>query len=243
MYSETIYDAGKTQEHYKRYNYPCEMQNGKPVRRHRGPRQNSTPEDVQKYNEIIRERRVIRKMNANFKEGDLFLTLTYPSRWTMGDEYPTLEQAERNLENYREALRRLYKKHGIEFKWMASTEIGKLGAIHHHIILPEIECSHTVIKKWKRYGGRAFLELAVGNDLKRLATYIAKSDTKQGKTHYSCSRNLVEPKERTRKVKSNSWRDNPVVPRGWILDKDSLVTGINPVTGHGYQFYRLVQLE
>ena len=64
-----------------------------------------------------------------------------------------------------------------------------------------------------------------------------------GKSTYSCSRNLVEPPEKIKRVKAAGWRDEPAIPKGWALDKDSLTVGINPFTGFGYQFYRLVQIE
>lgn len=121
-------------------------------------------------------------------------------------------------------------------KWIACTEIGSRGGIHHHMLLNQYDDVREIAELWERYGGYAHIQFVRGNNLAKLALYIAKNE-------YSCSRNLIDPPERMKKVKANSWRDDPVVPAGWMLDKDSLVTGINPVTGHGYQFYRLVQLE
>ena len=92
------------------------------------------------------------------------------------------------------------------------------------------------------------MQTLYGENFEKLASYIAKSETKQqagagGKSTYSCSRNLVEPLEKIKRVKATSWRDEPAIPKGWALDKGSLTVGINPFTGFGYQFYRLVQLE
>lgn len=223
--------AGKTKEIYKRFRQQCEMKNGKPVRCQRRKKTNPTAEDVQKYNAIIRERKVIRKANANFGKGDLYLTLTYPR-----GSRPTPERARKNLKNFQDCLRRRYRKAGQELKWMACTEIGSRGGIHHHMLLNQYDNLREISELWERYGGYAHIQFVRGNNLAKLASYISKNE-------YSCSRNLVDPKEKTRKVKANSWKENPVIPDGWMLDKDSVVTGINPVTGHGYQFYRLVQIE
>lgn len=231
MYKQTTYHAGKTREIYKRYNYPCEMKNGKPVRSRRKEKQHPTQEAVRKYNEQVRLRKVIRKVNANFSKGDLYLTMTYPR-----ERRPTPEQAEKNVKNFRECLRRKYRKAGKELKWMGCTEIGGRGGIHHHMLLNAYDNIREISDLWERYGGYAHIQFVRGNNLAKLASYISKYE-------YSCSRNLIEPKEVTKKVKANSWREDPVIPKGWMLDKESLVTGINPVTGHGYQFYRLVQLE
>ena len=231
MYKQTVYLAGKTKEYYKRYTYLCEMQNGRPVRKKRKEKQNSTPESVQRYNQQLKQRRVIRKINANFEQGDIYLTLTYPR-----SERPTAERAKRNMKNFISCLRGRYRKAGKDLKWFGCTEIGKRGGIHHHMLINQYDDVREIAELWERYGGYAHIQFVRGNNLAKLATYIAKNE-------YSCSRNLVEATEKTKKMKANRWRDNPVVPPGWMLDKESFITGINPVTGCGYQFYRIVQLE
>lgn len=231
MYLRGEWTAGKTKEIYKRFVYACEMKDGKPVRCRRKEKSNPTPENVRKYNQQLRERRLIRKANANFGKGDLYLTMTYPRGCR-----PTPEKARRNLRNFLDCLRRRYRKSGQEMKWIACTEIGSRGGIHHHMLINQYEDVREIAELWEHYGGYAHIQFIRGNNLAKLASYIAKNE-------YSCSRNLIDTPERKKKVKANSWRNDPVVPAGWMLDKDSMVTGINPVTGHGYQFYRLVQLE
>ena len=231
MYLRGEWTAGKTKEIYKRFVYACEMKDGKPVRCRRKEKSNPTPENVRKYNQQLRERRLIRKANANFGKGDLYLTLTYPR-----ERRPSPEKARKDIENFRACLRRRYRKSGQEMKWIACTEIGSRGGIHHHMLINQYEDVREIAELWEHYGGYAHIQFIRGNNLAKLASYIAKNE-------YSCSRNLIDPPERKKKVKANSWRNDPVVPAGWMLDKESMVTGINPVTGHGYQFYRLVQLE
>ena len=241
MYIRGDCRAGKTWEIYKRYQQPCRIENGKVIKQKRKAREKPTADAVQKYNEKLKIRKLTRKINANFVEGDLYLTLTYPR-----DGRPDPAQAHKNLKNFTEALRRRYKKQGIEFKWVSCTEIGSRGGIHHHMIIPYIDDVRQITELWRRYGGHTRIQTLYGSNYEKLASYIAKCETKSesgGKSTYSCSRNLTDPPEKVRKVKADSWQMNPVVPAGWILEKDSLEIGINPFTGYGYQFYRLVQLE
>lgn len=240
MYVRGDCRAGKTWEVYKRYQQPCKIVNGRVVKQQRRKREKPTKETVQRYNEKMKIRKLTRKINANFVTGDLYITLTY-----CRDKRPDPQQASKNLKNFLASLRRRFAKAEQEFKWIACTEVGSRGGIHHHVIIPYID-GRLVSQLWRRYGGNTHMQTLYGENFGNLASYIAKHDTKQqagGKSTYSCSRNLVEPPEKIKRVKATSWRDEPAIPKGWALDKDSLTVGINPFTGFGYQFYRLVQIE
>lgn len=233
--------CGRTWEVYKRNRYQSEIKDGKIVKRKRGDRVQATKEEVQRYNQKMRERKLTRKLNANFAEGDLYLTLTYTR-----DNRPSPADAEKNLRKFIACLKRIYRKTDTEFKWVATTEIGTRGGIHHHLVIPYYADVREIEQKWRRYGGHVKMQTLYGQNFERIATYIAKTNTKDGtasRSSYSCSRNLIDPPEKRKKVKANSWREMPTVPKGWALEKDSLVIGVNPVTGHGYQFYRLIQIE
>ena len=53
---------------------------------------------------------------------------------------------------------------------------------------------------------------------------------------------LEKPKESTRTLASNRWRDDIHVPDGYYLDKDSLIEGVN-LEGYPYRFYKLIKLD
>lgn len=237
-------------EIHKRYNFPCEMQNGKPVRRKRGKREKPTAAAVRRYNAIRAQRKLIRKINANFQKGDLYLTLTYPAGCR-----PGRKQAEKDVTNFIKALRRRFRANGRELKWIARTELGEQGAIHHHVIVPKTD-AQAVETVWNRIGGgHVHFRSMYGHDFSLLATYFCKPEPENAaqltllpeeekvRLNYRCSRNLFEPQEYKKTCKANSWRNEPFVPAGWYLDKNSYVQGINPITGHGYQYYRLIRLE
>lgn len=240
----------RIKEIHKRNCCPCTLLDGKVMPKKRGKREKPTPEAVCRYNAILAQRKIIRKINANFRKGDLYLTLTYPA-----GERPEPRQAQKDMTNLLKALRRRFQKDGRMLKWVARTEIGSRGAIHHHLIIPKIDIQ-AVETMWSRYsGGHIHAQSMYGHDFSLLATYFCKPITEDGaqltllpeeenvNLSYRCSRNLIEPEEHKRTCKASSWRQNPVVPDGWYLDKNSYVQGINPITGHGYQYYRLIKLE
>ena len=42
---------------------------------------------------------------------------------------------------------------------------------------------------------------------------------------------------------ANSFRKEPSVPKGYILDRDSYVYGVSEVTGYEYQKYTLIKIR
>ncbi|MGN1015332.1 MAG: hypothetical protein ACI4PM_08250 [Butyricicoccus sp.] len=178
------------------------------------------------------------------------MTLTYSAGYR-----PGLKQAEKDVTNFIKTLRRRFKKDGQTLKWVARTEVGERGAIHNHVIIPKMD-TQVVENIWNRIaGGHVHFRSMYGHDFSLLATYFCKPipentaqltllpDEEKVNLSYRCSRNLIEPQEYRRTCKANSWRNEPFVPAGWYLDKNSYVQGINPITGRGYQYYRLIKLE
>ena len=233
MYIRTEYSAGNVREITKSHRFPCQIVDGK-IRRSRKAKEKPTREAMQKYNEKQRQRKAARKANANFGRGDLYLTLTYQP-----DRRPDEDGAERIMRNFRAALRKRFRKAGREMKWMCTTEIGARGAIHHHMILSRWD-ANEVAELWQRYGGNAHIQIIYSADLTKLGEYIAKQN-RSGRKTYSCSRNLIDPAPIRKRVKADSWRETPSVPDGWTLVPESYEIGINPVTGYGYQYYRIVR--
>lgn len=99
----------------------------------------------------------VRLINANFKQNDYFVTLTYKD----GD-LPGEEQAKKDIRNYIAKLRRYIRKNKLpELKYMYSIEfIGedergrtKKIRIHHHIIMNSVISRELVEDMWGK--GRA----------------------------------------------------------------------------------------
>lgn len=215
--------------------------------RKRKKRKNISPEAVKKYNAKTRERRLQNLIILNFSEG-WNITLRYTDKTQPKD----FEEAKKNLGLFRDSMRRELDKYGIKFKYIMITEKGKkAGHYHHHIVVESlwdeaIDIREFVKAKWEKYGTTYNSKLHDEGNYKKLAEYLAKSDTKEDlkKRHdegsreatYQISRNLKKP-EVIEKISYYGDIKEPEAPKGWFVDIESLIQGINPFTGKKYQRY------
>lgn len=232
-YLQRTYYAGLTVEVSKTYSARW----GKRITR--GLNINKTPESVKKYNDKMAERETIRAINANFRPGDIYLTLTYAK-----NKRPPPEEAKRQLQNYIKALRRKYKRLELIFKWFATTSYGKKGGIHHHLIISKIDIQQ-LRGLWK-YGGAHIDLLYEEEDHSKLAVYLYRQSKTTGKPgeeitgkRISSSRNLIRPKPVVKEINAIRWREPPVPIKGYVIDVDSIEAGESPVSGAPYLFYRM----
>lgn len=210
----------------------------------RQKKEKPTQEAVMRQNELNAIKRLRRKINCNFGFGDYHLTLTYRR-----DKRPTKEEAREIISQFLKKLRSVYRKHGAELKYVIITEYKP---IHHHLVINGADTwnvTKEVQKLWP-LGRPNFKPLDNAGDYGPLADYLLKETNKSfrepdnpNKTRYSCSRNLAEPKVRKQIIRAGTWKVDPRERKGWYLDKDNIVEGINPVTGYRYQYYRLIRLK
>lgn len=233
MYDKITYDMGWVVQVEKHYpgNY------GAPGMA-RAPKKKRTPEDIARQNERNKVKRVQRTIIMNFKEGDWHLTLTHRK-----EERPeTEEEAKKYIGKFLDKMRAAYKKAGYPFKYICATEKGKRGAYHYHLIIediaaPDLNTKEMVMKFWP-HGMRNFSPLYKDGEFEDLAEYLTKKETKEGKGHsYTHSRNLIMPKPKREKIHQKTWRKDPIPKKGYYIVKDSVINGINPVTGYPYQHY------
>lgn len=213
----------------------------------RGKKRKFTPEQMKRQNETNRIRRLQRIILANFFPGKSWsLTLNYRK-----DARPDIpELAKKQLRKLLGYVRTQFKKAGYEFKWIAITEFGKRGkALHHHIILENIEgfpVQKIIREAWMEYGSAVWADVYEDGQMERLAAYLVKMETVTGEdgepikgTRYSHSRNLIIPQPERKQMKRRKWPEEPRVPQGWELIKETLYDGVNPVTGYPYRHYSL----
>ena len=146
--------------------------------------------EIQKrLNERNSIREAIRVAEANFRQGDYALHLTY-------DEEPeSLEDARRLLDNFLKRLRRLYAKEDLELRYMKRTEKGKkAGRIHHHLYLTGGVDRDRIEELWGN-GRCNSRRLQFGKDgIEGLTAYIAgEGKGRDTYRRWSCSRNCVRP--------------------------------------------------
>lgn len=138
---------------------------------------------------------------------------------------------------------------GQPFKYIVTTEYGKRGGVHHHLIINTIDGTTQIVNKAWKCGRPHFTPLDDTGDYKDLAEYLIKETAERFrepdnpmKTRYSCSRNLERPKPVVEKVHAKRWAHEPKSVKGYYIVKDSVVNGFNPVTGHEYQYYTMAKL-
>jgi hypothetical protein len=209
----------------------------------RNPKRERTPEEMERQNARNRALKVQLLILGNFKEG-WHVTLTYAKE----ARPPDAEGAKKELKRFLDRAGRRFKKAGIEFKWLAVTEIGSHGAVHHHLIIEDINeegfSSQKVVREcWN--GGKYFSPMYEDGEYQSLSEYLVKKETKEDVPgcKVSHSRNLIMPKKKREKMRGHTWFSDPKVPKGWELVKESLHNGINAFTGLPCQSYLLIEVK
>lgn len=200
----------------------------------------ATPEQIEKQNQKNRENKTRRLIKANFFENDYWVTLTYRK----GERPGSIQEA---VDLARKALRKLkahYRRMGLELKYIICTEVGSKGGIHHHVIINRAPDGDTLINEVWPHGHPDIKLLYRQGEYKALAEYITKQPEKAGcEKRYSRSRNLVVPEPEKRIMLRPTWNREPKPPKGYYLDKDTYIEGVNPVTGYKYRHYMFVRLN
>lgn len=203
----------------------------------RQPKRKATPEQIAAQNQRNREKGIRWLLKNNFQQNDYWITLTY----RRDERPPDIETAKEEAGKLIDRLRYQYKKRKMPFKWIMAIEIGSKGGIHFHMVLNRIPDGDALISKCWKKGSTNIKLLYEHGGFQELAAYIAKAPPDVG--HYSHSRNLEKPEIKVEVMKRKTWTKDPPVPKGYYLDKDSVVEGINPVTGYPYRHYTLIKLE
>jgi len=128
----------------------------------------------------------------SFTKKDYAVTLTYAEGC-----YPeTEERFEKDVRNYIDRLRRIYKREGKELRYIVIKAFGENGRCHLHIIVSGGVDREVVENAWE-YGRRNTRRLQFNAcGIVDLSRYL--SDQRHaGKRRWSGSRNLVKPTERT----------------------------------------------
>lgn len=206
-------------------------------RRCRGKNKGVSKQSVLDASEREAERKLRWKMNANFGDGDLHLTLTY------GGEVPTPEEAKRELRNFMRRLKGAYYRLGLEFKWMAVTE-WRGHRIHHHLVMNGGPSLLDIQRKWKAGRVRCSV-LNTEGQYADLAAYLIKETSKHFRDEdqpfrkrWTCSRNLKEPVIKTEVIDAREWRKEPVPKKGYFIEKDRTEDGVSD-RGMPFQFYSM----
>lgn len=139
---------------------------------------------------------VERKVNANFGDGDIWMTATYDD-----DHLPPdgdLDAANKDMVNFIGRINYQRKKRGLpKARWIYVTEYDKDAAIrwHHHIIIDGDLDMDIVEQCWKKGRRNEVRRLKRDeNGLSGLANYIVKQkDRLRSEKRWHCSKGLLNP--------------------------------------------------
>ena len=213
-------------------------------RKVRAAKKNLTPERIRRYNTERAKFRLELMMDENFTSEDQSLTLT-------DTEQPTEHEIRKDVKNFIERIRRERRKRGLpEMKYVYAIEDerdGKAKQIHCHLVMSggiERKEAEQIWRKGSEARGFANCDQLQPEKegLRKLAFYIYEQnrgkERAKGKRHYSCSKNLTEPKVRNSmsrvgngKVRKLARDFNAVAPA--IMEK--VYPGFEFVRGLRYQ--------
>lgn len=233
MYYIRETDAGMTREVEKWVRAPKE------VRREmkRAAKRNPTAAAQEKVNRDRALRALVCLVNANFCEGDYWLTLTYAKEYAA-----TEDGCRKDYETFMRKLRALYKKAGVLLKYIAiCNEPGHRP--HIHILCSKGVELQKIAKLWE-YGRIGIKLLDDSGQYRKLAEYIFRHGNAQKGRSWNPSQNLERPKVKEREINARHWREQVTAPKGWMLDKTSPIErGVNPVDGTEFLRYTLIKIE
>lgn len=149
--------------------------------------------DIQKkLNERHAREQLTWLIHANFTKADMAVSLTYDDGW-----YPeTEERFEKDVRNYIARVKRLYKRAGIEFKYIVIKAFGgEGGRCHLHLIMSGGVDRDAVEAAWEY--GRTNADRLQFNccGVVDLSVYLA-GQRRVGARRWSGSKNLIKPAEK-----------------------------------------------
>lgn len=197
----------------------------------RRPKSKPTSEAVAKINKINQERELTAKLNATFKPGDWWLTLSNAAGVTLEESMAKIKKLKRNLQRY-------CKKRGIPFRMVETVGIGKVkGKVHHHVVMNNEIPLDALTRYWPE--DYVFAQPLKGWNYQRVAKYMLKNaeETKSARgkfvKSFRCSRQVRKPEPRVEELKRTSTFDiESIRPRkGYAIDRDSIRMFEHPIMG------------
>lgn len=157
------------------------------------PPREVSPKQARRWHEAAERRKLARKIEANFTEDDLFVTLTYA-------EAPADRQAaETDLSNFLRRARAILKSRGETLHYIRTTGTGEQsGRLHHHVVISGTLARAELNRLWTLGGmDTERMHRDADGTFSTLAEYIMKHGTgrERGKPAYRCSRSLMTPLE------------------------------------------------
>lgn len=239
----------------------------------RAKKKKPTKEQIRKQNQRNREIRTRRLIKANFTQGDLWCCLKYPEKYRIPleevkkDLKKFIDMVRKTYKNKGKVLKYIYRleigeRGGIHIHilvnriWNAQTDIILLKAWEKVLQRRKIPAKRTS-------GLLDYKSIYDSGGYKKLAEYIVKKP-EEGTEEYeqlalfppedqkqliriSSSRNLIRPEPEEKLYTHWNMRrileNGPKPRKGYYIDKESIVSGINPYTGMSYFKYTEIRIR
>lgn len=203
----------------------------------RGPNIKHTSEQQQRINAFKRNQNLVWTFCENFRNGDKWITLTYSKSKRPQD----MDGAMKQLRNLLRRVRDKYKKLEIVLVYMANTERGVRGGLHHHIVIRGEVDYNIIAKAWEKYGGWQAKTIGIDNiggytdDILNVAKYFVKGSSENSEKQYIRSKHLRKPEIKIKVIKAERWTSKPRPKKGYaVLD---IYDGFHDFFGKPYQDY------
>lgn len=239
----------------------------------RAEKSKPTKEQIKKQNQKNKEIRCRRLIKANFTQGDLWCCLKYPKGYRIPieevkkDLRKFLNMLRKCYRDKHKELKFIYRmeigaKGGIHIHIL----VNRIWHVQTDLIL--LKAWEEVLHRRKITGKRAsglldYKSIYDSGGYQGLAEYITKQPAEDSEEYkqlslfapvqqkillsISSSRNLIRPEPEKKEIKHWTMRhilDNgPKPSRGYYIDKDSIISGINPYTGMSYYKYTEVRIR
>ncbi len=163
-----------------------------PTARSRGKRKKPTSDVQAKLNAENAKKKLLRLVHTNFTWKDYELTFTYKDKYRPDDE----ETAKKHIQNFFRRAKRLYKRNGIDLKYIWVMERAEqTGKIHFHAFLSG-GVDRTAIEELWGFGYANSQALKFDENGVAGLVYYDLKDKPLTYRRWSCSKNLKKPEER-----------------------------------------------
>lgn len=231
--------AGETYEVRKYFTYKHHGTGTK-----RGAREQESPERIKRANLRAAETKLRRLMNHNFKDGDYLVRLDFSKDSSPGGS----ADMQKEMAYFIRRLKRCYQKVCAELKYIYVKEIGPKGGRHIHMMLNK--CDIDWIRKSWKVGGIHIDPLYSHGQYGQIASYFIKYASRTEETEgkiigkrYYASRSCKMPEVVKRVIAAGTFRKKVTEKKGFYLEKDSVVEGVNELTGYEYFCYTLHRIK
>ena len=150
-------------------------------------------EEQKALNDKNRRKKIVRLVNTNFTEKDIWLTVTYDKEHNPQN----LEQAQKNVRNYLRKIKRRDK----DVKYLYVTEGKKNSKRFHHHIFISTKLSRDEIESLWQYGARKEAHRLQPDEFYLTGIAIYTTKAVKNKNQFGYSKNLKQPEIRTADTK------------------------------------------